>query len=199
MKKKIILFITISIISTTLASCGFKNNVNDNDSIQLDTNSATEENNIQPDTNNTTKDNNIQSDTNNSTENDNIQFDTNVTVNLYEGDYNDSELYLYREDMYGFFYYQVVISDVTDSTFDFHINYVDFVTQSKEEVCAKNTANFIENGNKAISYVNGSELYFEFPNGRNSLPDVVQISIKGLDIIDGIIFENNGISGKEFS
>ncbi len=133
--------------------------------------------------------------------NDNINEENliNATVNIYEGKYSEESLFLYREDNTGFKYYEVEILKVNTNSFDFIISNVDFMTGEKNVVFMQNTAKFNGDGDTAIFTGSDYTLNFSFPNGRSSLPDVVQIKIDGLEIIEGMIFENNGVPKHEFS
>lgn len=185
MKKIIKSFIIMSIMSMVFVSCGSKNNNAENQdkkgSLELS--------------------NNVKSEDNKTEESKNTETYTNATVKVYEEAYMDLEKIITSgiDEVRNIFYYEVVISNVTDSSFDFTINNVEDDTQLREEVFPKSTAKFIKNGDEAVFYGDNNTLYFEFPNERESLPDVVEMKIKGLDIVEGISFLFNGVPGKEFN
>ncbi len=128
----------------------------------------------------------------------NLNEPTKASVNIYNGTYIDHNNFVQKEENRSEYYYQIEIYNITDYTFDFSISKTSNL-EDVEEVFKQNTAHFTGNGDSAICNYNGVEIKFSFPNERNSLPDVVQIKIDGLDTFSGIIFENNGVPGHEFN
>lgn len=119
-------------------------------------------------------------------------------IKLYEGSYRDSNIYITQPMMKT--YYEVSISNVTDTSFDFTVyEVVDSQKVEKKVSFLKNTAVFIDDGTTAAFYGNDYTLNFTFPNNHNALPDVTDINISGFDILEGNTYSNNGIPGHEFS
>lgn len=96
-------------------------------------------------------------------------------------------------------YYELVITNVTDTKFDFTIFKVNADTGAGEEVFPTNTALFTGDGTTAAFSANDNSLSFSFPDDRMSFPVVTSIKVSGFDPIKGITFTNNSIPGYEFS
>lgn len=119
-------------------------------------------------------------------------------VQLYEGSYGDVRRFY--GDNRPKNYCEVVISNVTDTSFDFAI--YELVSSDKivkNIIFLKNTAVFIDDGTKAAFYGKDYTLNFTFPNDRNSLPVVIDMNITGFEPLEGNIYVNNGIPGYEFN
>lgn len=117
-------------------------------------------------------------------------------VQLYEGNYFDSMLYGENRPNP---YMEVHISNITDTSFDFAIYEVtDYNEADRKLIFMKNTAIFIEDGNKAAFYGNDYTLYFTFPNDHGAYPVATDMCIEGFDPMKGKTFVNNGIPGHEF-
>ncbi|WP_394922233.1 hypothetical protein [uncultured Robinsoniella sp.] len=96
-------------------------------------------------------------------------------------------------------YYELVITNVTDTKFDFTIFKVNASTGAGEEAFPTNTATFTGDGTTAAFSGNENSLSFSFPDDRSSFPVVTSIKVSGFSPIEGITFTNNGIPGYEFS
>lgn len=116
-------------------------------------------------------------------------------VKLYEGTYFDDRRFgenILKSSC------EVIISNVTDTSFDFTIYQSDAETGEKKVIFLKNTAIFIEDGTKAAFYGNSYTLNFTFPNYHGSYPVVTDMKISGFEPLEGKTYVNNGIPGHEF-
>ena len=117
-------------------------------------------------------------------------------VNVYEGEYR------YEYVMTGLVvpeYYKVKVSNVTDTSFDFTIYYVNETEGSEEVVFRTHTAVFVEDGMEAV--YDGVDYYltFTFPDYHEAYPDATDMEISGYGPVEGMTFSNNSIPGHEFS
>lgn len=96
-------------------------------------------------------------------------------------------------------YCEVVISNVTDTSFDFTIYEVDAKTEKKKVVFLTNTAVFTGDGTKAAFYGKNYTLHFTFPNHHGAFPVVTDMEVSGFEPLKGKTYVNNGIPGHEFS
>ena len=126
-------------------------------------------------------------------------------VQLYEEKYFDGNILLFFEEKVidGVYveddYYEINISNITDTSFDFAIYLVDGVTGSEDLMFRKHTAVFTGDGTTAAFYGNEYTLLFTFPDYHSAYPDVTDIEVSGFDPIEGVTFMNNGIPGHGFS
>lgn len=119
-------------------------------------------------------------------------------VQLYEGSYRDARCYITQPMLKS--YNEVIISNVTDTSFDFtSYQVVDAEKGEKKIIFHKNTAIFIGDGTIAAFYGKDYTLNFTFPNYHLALPAVTDIEISGFDPLEGNTYVNNGIPGHEFS
>ena len=124
-----------------------------------------------------------------------------ASVKVYEGEYNEPQLYSgngeYTEGYY------VYVSNVTDISFDFTIYLYSFnpdTNEEKEEVVFKtHTATFVEDGMKAVYDGNEYYLTFTFPDYHDAYPDAVDMEVAGYQPVEGLRFSHNGIPGHYFS
>ena len=56
----------------------------------------------------------------------------------------------------------------------------------------------VEDGTKAVSEKDGTNLVFTFPDSWNALPKVVEMQVSGLDVLEGNSYVNNNVPGYEF-
>ncbi len=128
--------------------------------------------------------------------------------NIYEGNYRNEYQYAYRgrEDYVLGTYYSIEIFNITPYTFDFVViankDVVGIevpIEVIESEVISQKTAIFVGQGDMAVFYDGHTELKFTFPNGRESLPDIVQIKVDGLDFLEHAIYAFNGVPGHEFN
>jgi hypothetical protein len=116
-------------------------------------------------------------------------------VKLYEGTYFDDRRF---GDNILKNFCEVIISNVTDTSFDFAIYQANTETGEKKVIFLKNTAVFIGDGTKAAFYGKEYTLNFTFPNNHNALPIATDMKISGFEPLEGKTYVNNGIPGHEF-
>lgn len=122
----------------------------------------------------------------------------NSKVKLYDGTYFDNRLF--GENTLNK-YCEVVISNVTNTSFNFTIYEVNELYGKKENkkvIFLTNTAVFTGDGTKAAFYGKNYTLNFTFPNNHNAYPVVTDIEISGFEPLKGKTYVNNGIPGHEF-
>lgn len=122
-------------------------------------------------------------------------------VQVYAGSYFDSKCYgENRPNPYN----EVVISNITDTSFDFTVNELEYTDiknsakQTRKLIFKTNTAVFIEDGTKAAFYGKDYTLIFTFPNDHGAFPVVTDMKITGFKPLEGNTYLNNGIPGHEF-
>lgn len=117
-------------------------------------------------------------------------------VKLYEGTYFDDRRF---GDNILKTFCEVVISNVTDTSFDFTVyQVVDAQKGQKKVIFLKNTAVFIADGTKATFYGKNYTLHFTFPNNHGAYPVVTDMKISGFEPLECKTYVNNGIPGHEF-
>ena len=117
-------------------------------------------------------------------------------VKLYEGTYFDDKRF--GENMLKS-YCEVVISNVTGTSFDFTVyQVIDAEKGEKKVIFSKNTAIFIGDGTKAAFYGKEYTLNFAFPNHHGAYPVVTDMEISGFGPLEGKDYVNNGIPEHEF-
>ena len=132
-------------------------------------------------------------------------YEVKAKVQLYDINYFDESILGFDENKIvdGQYvaddYYELVITNITDTKFDFTIFKVNAETGAGEEVFPTNSASFIGDGTTAAFSGNDYALSFSFPDDRSSFPVVTSIKVSGFSPIEGIIFTNNNIPGYEFS
>lgn len=121
----------------------------------------------------------------------------NSKVKLYNGIYFDDRRF---GDNILKNYCEVVISNVTNTSFDFTVYEVNVVDGKKDKkvIFLRNTAVFTGDGTKATFYGNDYTLSFTFPNYHNAYPVVTDMKISGFKPLEGKTYVNNGIPGHEF-
>lgn len=117
-------------------------------------------------------------------------------VKLYEGTYFDDRRF---GDNILETFCQVVVSNVTDTSFDFTIYELDGKTEEKKVIFLTNTALFTGDGIEAAFYGKDYTLQFTFPDDRGAYPVAIEIKISGFEPLEGKTYVNNGIPGHEFS
>lgn len=121
--------------------------------------------------------------------------ETKGKLQLHEGRYFDDKVYGQRlSDTF----YEIHISNISETSFDFTIYEVVTETREKEIIFETNTANFIEDGTKAAFYGEDQTLNFTFPDNHESHPVVTDIVVTGFEPLEGNTYVNNGIPGHEF-
>lgn len=116
-------------------------------------------------------------------------------VKLYAGRYFDDRCF--GDDGVKNFC-EVMISNITDTSFDFAVYQVDEKKGEKKIIFLKNTAVFIGDGTKAAFYGKNYTLNFTFPNKHGAYPVVTDMEISGFEPLKGKTYVNNGIPGHEF-
>ena len=119
-------------------------------------------------------------------------------VKLYDGTYFDDRRF--GENILKN-YCEVVISNITNTSFDFtvyEVNELDGKKKNKKVIFLTNTAFFTGDGMKATFYGKNYTLNFTFPNNHNAYPVVTDIEISGFEQLEGKTYVNNGIPGHEF-
>ncbi|MBZ9685644.1 hypothetical protein G9F72_004660 [Clostridium estertheticum] len=122
----------------------------------------------------------------------------NSKVKLYDGTYFDDDCF---GDNILKNYCEIVISNVTNTSFDFtvyEVNVVDGKKENKKAIFLTNTAVFTGDGMKATFYGNSYTLNFTFPNYHGAYPAVTDMEISGFKPLEGKTYVNNGIPGHEF-
>ena len=117
---------------------------------------------------------------------------------VYEGVYFAEVIYTWSlDDSKVRPYYEIHVSNVTDTSFDFTIYEKDLYENSTLKF-KTNTAVFTGDGTQAEFNGKGYHLVFTFPNERESLPVVTEMQVSGLSWLEGNIYCNNDIPGHEF-
>lgn len=122
----------------------------------------------------------------------------NSKVKLYDGTYFDDSCF---GDSILKNYCEVVISNVTNTSFDFtvyEVNLVDGKKGNKKVVFLTNTAVFTGDGMEATFYGKNYTLNFTFSNYHGAYPAVTDMEISGFKPLEGKTYVNNGIPGHEF-
>lgn len=120
-------------------------------------------------------------------------------VQVYEGCYFDSNIFG-DSDRADFpkTYCEIIVSNVTDTSFDFTVNEVNYVTEERELIFQKNTAIFIGDGTEAIFYGTDYTLSFTFPDYHEAYPVATDMEITGFEKLEGKTYTNSSIPGHEF-
>lgn len=115
----------------------------------------------------------------------------NRKVKLYEGTYWD-ERCLDDNILNLKSYCEVVISNVTNTSFDFTVYEVDRQTENRKVIFLTNTAVFIADGKSAAFYGKDYTLNFTFPS-------ITEVKISGFKPLEDKTYLNNKIPGHECS
>lgn len=122
----------------------------------------------------------------------------NSKVKLYNGTYFDDKCFGEHPLKN---YCEIVISNVTNTSFDFtiyEVNVSDGNKENKKVIFLKNTAIFTGDGTKATFYGKNYTLNFTFPNYHHAYPAVTDMQISGFKPLESNTYVNNGIPGHEF-
>ncbi len=114
----------------------------------------------------------------------------NKKIELYEGNYLDDRYFAGDLGESTKKYCEVVISNVTNASFDFTVYEVDRETEDKKVIFLTNTSVFTGDGTKASFYGNDYTLNFTFPY-------VTVIQISGFKALEGNTYLNNKIPKRE--
>lgn len=136
------------------------------------------------------------SETQESTESGNIK----ANVQLFEGTYFDEGVYKYVDipaTESPFVSCEIVISNITDTSFDFTINERIMATDESTVIFPTSTAYFTGDGTEA-SYSGGDQtLHFEFPKDQALYPIIRDMKVTGFSKLEGNTYINNNIPGHE--
>lgn len=120
-------------------------------------------------------------------------------IQVYEGTYFDDCVYRDADkEEYSGTYCNVIISNVTDSSFDFTVYDLDSNTGEKKLIFRTHTAEFIGDGTEAAYYGKEYNLKFTFPDYHEAHPAAADMEISGFQPLEGHTYVNNGIPGHEF-
>lgn len=121
----------------------------------------------------------------------------NAQYQVYAGTYYDMNIYeATAEGGESDSYCQIEVSNITDQTFDFAV--YQLTDGNKQMILDTRTATFVEDGTKAVSEKDGTNLVFTFPDNWNALPKVVEMQVSGMDVLEGNSYVNNNVPGYEF-
>lgn len=121
----------------------------------------------------------------------------NAQYQVYAGTYYDMNIYeATAEGGESDSYCQIEVSNITDQTFDFVV--YQLTDGNKQMILDTRTATFVEDGTKAVSEKDGTNLVFTFPDNWNALPKVVEMQVSGMDVLEGNSYVNNNVPGYEF-
>ena len=202
MKKIFVLTLCLSLI-LTLAGCSNDKKLNNDYQTQV----VSEQNNIdkKQDTDSNNKDSTQAAET---SQNEQAVKDENINsqkvnevygkVKLYEGTYFDDRRFGENGVKN---YFEVEISNITNTSFDFtiyEVNDSDGKKENKKVIFLKNTAVFIGDGTKAAFYGKEYTLNFNFPNKHNAYIVATDMEISGFKPLEGKTYVNNKIPGHEF-
>ncbi len=120
-------------------------------------------------------------------------------LQLSEGIYADdtSRQWVLQDPDYtgSYIYNELIISNVTDRTFDFEVVCRNYETNESEMIIPWGTAYINEDGISAVYEGEDYTLTFDFTNRGNPLPVVVLIEIWGVAELEGISFSNYDVPG----
>lgn len=123
---------------------------------------------------------------------------------LYEATYFDESIYGFEDDKIidGVYqlddYYEVDISNVTDTSFNFAIYEVDGETENRSLIFKNHTAVFTGDGTTAAYNGEKYTLNFTFPDMHGAHPDIADMQISGFPPLEGVTLVYNDIPGHEF-
>lgn len=117
---------------------------------------------------------------------------------IYEGRYFDEQWYQYVDmpaEESSLVYCEIIISNVTDTSFDFVINEEVMATGEITAVIPAGTAMIEDAGAKAVYKGDNLTLTFSFPDAQNTFPQHLEIS--GSEKLENNVYINNSIPGHE--
>ena len=119
-----------------------------------------------------------------------VNSSVNGKFKLSEGDYFDSKCF--GREMQSK-YYEIEVSNVRDTSFDFTIYEIQHeeLEEKRNVIFMTNTAIFIGDGSEAAFYGDDYTLEFKFLNYHGAYPVITDISVSGIEEIEGITFVNN--------
>jgi len=125
-----------------------------------------------------------------------VQGEADADKTIYEGCYFDERWYDYVDmpaEESPLVYCEILISNVTDISFDFSVNEKVMATGEIHSVIPVGTA--VIDGENAVYKDNDLTLIFTFPDDPKTFPQHLEIS--GLELLENNIYLNNTIPGHE--
>lgn len=120
-------------------------------------------------------------------------------LQLFETTYADetSRAWELQEPEYtgSYTFHELVISNVTDYTFDFAVIRRNYETGESETILPGGTASFNADGVSATFEGEGYTLTFDFSDNANPLSAVYTIRLWGIESLEGIRFSNSNVPG----
>lgn len=120
-------------------------------------------------------------------------------LQIFETTYADetSRVWDLQEPEYtgSYTFHELVISNVTDHTFDFTVIRRNYETDESETILPQGTAYLNEDGISATFEGEDYTLTFDFSNSANPLPVVYTIQLWGVESLEGISFSNSNVPG----
>lgn len=123
-----------------------------------------------------------------------------ANVQLYEGTYFDEGVYKYVDipaTESPFVYCEIMISNITDTSFDFAISETVMATNERTVIYPTSTAFFTGDGTEATFYGKDQTLHFEFPKDQDLYPIIRDMKVTGFPKLEGNTYINNSIPGHE--
>ncbi len=123
-----------------------------------------------------------------------------ANVQLYEGTYFDKGVYKYVDiptTESPFIYCEIMISNITDTSFDFSISETVMATDESTIIFPTSTAFFTGDGTEATYTGKDQTLYFEFPHDQSLYPIIRDMKVTGYPKLEGNTYINNSIPGHE--
>lgn len=124
----------------------------------------------------------------------------NAQVQLYEGVYFDERACQYvnmPEAESPLIYYEIMVSNITDTSFDFAIYERTMATDEKSIIFPVSSAVFTGDGTQAAYFGDEQTISFTFPADQAWYPDIRDMKIDGLEQLEGKTYINNNIPGHE--
>lgn len=123
-----------------------------------------------------------------------------ANVQLFEGTYFDEGVYKYVDipaTESPFVSCEIVISNITDTSFDFTINERVMATDESTVIFPTSTAYFTGDGTEAAYSGGDQTLHFEFPKDQALYPIIRDMKVTGFSKLEGNTYINNNIPGHE--
>ncbi|RFZ76972.1 hypothetical protein DS742_21095 [Lacrimispora amygdalina] len=123
-----------------------------------------------------------------------------ANVQLYEGTYFDEGVYKYVDIPAAespFVYCEIMISNITDTSFDFSISETVMATDESTIIFPTSTAYFTGDGTEAAYIGKDQTLHFEFPHDQDLYPIIRDMKVTGFPKLEGNNYINNSIPGHE--
>lgn len=123
-----------------------------------------------------------------------------ANVQLYEGTYFDEGVYKYVDIPAAespFVSCEIMISNITDTSFDFAISETVMATNKSTIIFPTSTAFFTGDGTEATFNGKDQTLHFEFPKDQDLYPIIRDMKVTGFPKLEGNTYINNSIPGHE--